>query len=79
MEQHATVSDVDVNVQERPQPTVLHAVILHEKLIKRKTDRYVLNLGLAFSKIGYKVTLFTSQYDRNESIADISVSSILFL
>lgn len=63
---------------ERPRQIAPHVVILHEKLIKRKTDRYIINLGLAFSKIGYTVTLFTSQYDKNESIADIPVSSNFF-
>ncbi|XP_018579392.1 alpha-1,3/1,6-mannosyltransferase ALG2-like [Anoplophora glabripennis] len=74
MEQNATASDVDDSVQERPQVAAPHVLILHEKLIKRKTDRYVINLGLAFSKIGYKVTMFTSQYDKNENVADVSFS-----
>ncbi|XP_023027732.1 alpha-1,3/1,6-mannosyltransferase ALG2 [Leptinotarsa decemlineata] len=51
-----------------------HVVILHEKLIKRKSDRYILNIGLAFRKLGYKVTIVTSQYDKNDCIADIRFS-----
>nr|CAH7753869.1 unnamed protein product [Callosobruchus chinensis] len=51
-----------------------HVVILHEKLTKRKTDRYLLNIGLAYEKIGYKVSMLTSQYDKDDCVADITFS-----
>ncbi|KAG5888437.1 hypothetical protein JTB14_020211 [Gonioctena quinquepunctata] len=66
--------DVDVTRSVARQTEDPHVVILHEKLIKRKTDRYILNLGLAYRKNGYKVTIVTSQYDKNDCIADIKFS-----
>ncbi|VEN51472.1 unnamed protein product [Callosobruchus maculatus] len=51
-----------------------HVVILHEKLTKRKTDRYIINIGLAYEKIGYKVSMLTSQYDKDDCVADIMFS-----
>ncbi|KAJ8967734.1 hypothetical protein NQ317_009796 [Molorchus minor] len=59
---------------ERSPPVEPHVVFLHEKLIKRKSDRYIINLGLAFNKIGYKVTLYTSQYDKHDYVSDIDFS-----
>lgn len=62
----------DTRVFHRPSG-ISHVIIFHEKLIRRKEDRYVINIGLAFQKLGYKVTILTSQYDKHDCVADVKV------
>ncbi|KAL1516946.1 hypothetical protein ABEB36_000773 [Hypothenemus hampei] len=50
-----------------------HVIILREKLAKRKCDRYLLNMALAYQQLGNKVTLCTSQYNQIETFDDIKV------
>lgn len=64
----------DTHAYQRPSSNS-HVVILHEKLIRRKSDRYMANIGLAFHKLGYKVTILTSQYDKHDCIGDFKVGS----
>ncbi|XP_056637740.1 alpha-1,3/1,6-mannosyltransferase ALG2-like [Diorhabda sublineata] len=58
-----------INRSEKP-----HVVILHERLARKKEDRYMLNIALAYQKIGYKVTILTSHYERDHSFTDIRFS-----
>ncbi|XP_076263443.1 uncharacterized protein LOC143198217 [Rhynchophorus ferrugineus] len=64
-----------VQLPRRPTETAReHVVILHEKLAKRKSDRYILNLALAYHHLGYKVTVITTQYNKGESLEDLEYS-----
>ncbi|KAH1003578.1 alpha-1,3/1,6-mannosyltransferase ALG2 isoform X1 [Dendroctonus ponderosae] len=51
-------------------PDISQIIFLHEKLAKRKCDRFLLNLALAYHQMGHKVVLYTSQYNRSETIDD---------
>lgn len=62
----------DTRVFQRPTSNS-HVIIFHEKLIRRKEDRYVINIGLAFQKLGYRVTILTSQFDKHDCIGDVKV------
>ncbi|CAH0545789.1 unnamed protein product [Brassicogethes aeneus] len=46
-------------------------VFLHEKLTKRRSDRYIVNIALAFQKIGYDVDIYTTFFDPYDCIEDI--------
>lgn len=48
-------------------------IIFHEKLGRRKIDRYIINIALAYQKLGHKVRILTSQYERHDCITDIRV------
>lgn len=63
----------DTRVFEKPSGTS-HVIIFHEKLMRRKADRYIINIGLALQKLGYSVTILTSQYDKHDCIVDVKVS-----
>ncbi|CAH1119751.1 unnamed protein product [Phaedon cochleariae] len=63
-------TEIETHIFERPTDQS-HVLIIHEKLMKRKTDRYILNIALAYHKLGYKVTILTSQYDKHDCIGDV--------
>ncbi|XP_072389761.1 alpha-1,3/1,6-mannosyltransferase ALG2-like [Diabrotica undecimpunctata] len=65
-----TESQIDVDASSDI-TEIPHVVILHERLSRRKSDRYILNIALAYYKIGYKVSILTSEFERNEAITDI--------
>lgn len=50
-----------------------HAIILHDKLTRRKIDRYIINIALALRKLGFKVTILTPEFEKADALSDIKV------
>ncbi|XP_050311796.1 uncharacterized protein LOC126747297 [Anthonomus grandis grandis] len=54
--------------QHRPVSRTVY--FLHERLAKRRRDRYLINLARAYHQLGFRVTFYTSSYNRAEDLDD---------
>lgn len=67
-------SSSDILIDDSDIETQPHVVILHEKFGRRSIDRYIANIALIIEKIGYKVTLYTTNFNKHNCIQDLPVS-----
>ncbi|CAG9855589.1 unnamed protein product [Phyllotreta striolata] len=49
-------------------------VILHEKIGRRKSDRYILNIALAYQKLGYEINILTTQFEAQDVLNELPFS-----
>lgn len=57
---------------------VYHIAFLHNKLRKRVEDRYVVDIALLLKNHGHKVVIYTSEFDPNNCLDEVNVSSSKF-
>lgn len=55
-------------------PVNSHVVILREKLLKTKEDRYIVNIAEALRNSGHNITILTSQFDPIDCLPELDVS-----
>lgn len=51
-----------------------HVVILREKLLKTKEDRYIVNIAEALRHSGHHVTILTSEFHPVDCLPELDVS-----